>query len=192
MNLKTELLNYYIEQDDIEEIYNFCAHHGQNEPNLWIIALNYFCSNRENRLEERLNKIPDVLKSIKTIENLSPMLILKILRGNKNIKTKHFKHYFIDKLTQNRDQIEEYRETIRENEADSADYKKKYKKLKTQAMTFQETICPVCKGPLRNPTIHFMCGHSYHENCLESLDCHFCVSISHLLIFLSFTNLRSF
>ena len=175
MNLKTELLNYYIEQDDIDEIYNFCCQHGTNEPNLWIIALNYICSNKENRLEERLDKIPDILYQVRSIENLSPMLILKILKGNKNIKAKHFKEYFIARLAANRDEIIENVELIKENEQETAEFKKKYKKVKTQAMTFQETICPICKTPLTNPTIHFMCGHSYNENCLEALECPLCV-----------------
>jgi hypothetical protein len=103
------------------------------------------------------------------------MLILKILKGNKSIKAKDFKSYFIDKMSQNKQEIDEYKETIKENEASSAEYKKKYKQIKTKAITFQETICPICKTSLSNPTIHFMCGHSYHENCLEALECPICV-----------------
>lgn len=51
------------------------------------------------------------------------------------------------------------------------DAQRKHKKLKTQAQTFQETKCGTCGSQLSNPSVHFMCGHSFHENCLESLDC---------------------
>jgi len=111
LNLRTELIDYYIEQDDINEILNFCKLNGTAEPNLWIIALNYFCSPKETKLEERLEKIPEILESVKDIANLSPMLILKMLKSTPNIKIKHIKKYFIYKLQANRKEIEEV-ETI--------------------------------------------------------------------------------
>lgn len=61
------------------------------------------------------------------------------------------------------------------------DAQKKYKKLKTQAQTFQETKCGTCGSQLINPSVHFMCGHSFHENCLESLECPIHVGLSDLV-----------
>ena len=39
-------------------------------------------------------------------------------------------------------------------------------KLKTQAKIFQSTRCTSCENPLNLPSVHFMCGHSFHDNCL--------------------------
>ena len=39
------------------------------------------------------------------------------------------------------------------------------------SQTFNEVKCGTCRLQLYNPSIHFMCGHSFHENCLETLDC---------------------
>ena len=47
-----------------------------------------------------------------------------------------------------------------------------YKKLKTQAKTFQPIQCQACNvNQLVPPSIHFMCGHSFHEDCLSSREC---------------------
>lgn len=41
-----------------------------------------------------------------------------------------------------------------------------FKKLKTTAKAFLSNNCVQCQNGLTFPSIHFMCGHSFHENCL--------------------------
>lgn len=42
MNLKEELLNYYINDKNSMEILNICQKYGDTETNLWVQALKYF------------------------------------------------------------------------------------------------------------------------------------------------------
>ena len=39
--------------------------------------------------------------------------------------------------------------------------------LKSQAKLFQARNCSRCDKKLQFPTIHFLCGHSFHEYCLD-------------------------
>ena len=41
-----------------------------------------------------------------------------------------------------------------------------FKKLKTTAKPFLSNNCVQCQNGLTFPSMHFMCGHSFHENCL--------------------------
>lgn len=36
------------------------------------------------------------------------------------------------------------------------------------AKIFQKTKCSMCNSPLELPSVHFLCGHSFHQHCLES------------------------
>ena len=40
--------------------------------------------------------------------------------------------------------------------------------IRTQAKTFSSKECTQCKKKLALPSIHFMCGHTYHDYCIES------------------------
>ena len=40
--------------------------------------------------------------------------------------------------------------------------------LRTSAKTFGQKECTLCKKKLSLPTIHFMCGHTFHDYCVES------------------------
>ena len=41
-----------------------------------------------------------------------------------------------------------------------------FRKLKTTAKPFLSNNCVQCQNGLTFPSMHFMCGHSFHENCL--------------------------
>lgn len=109
LGLKTELLNYYIEKKDLKEILRFCKKNGNDDPNLWITALNFFCSKggpEDPSDTEKLNMIPEILDNIVDIENLSHILVLKIMMSNNQIQAKHVKKYFIKKIRNQRSQIQ--------------------------------------------------------------------------------------
>lgn len=36
------------------------------------------------------------------------------------------------------------------------------------AKIFQKTKCSMCNSPLELPSVHFLCGHSFHQHCFES------------------------
>jgi hypothetical protein len=42
------------------------------------------------------------------------------------------------------------------------------KKMKQIAKNFDSSNCSHCDKPLSLPTVHFMCGHTYHDHCIEN------------------------
>lgn len=109
------------------------------------------------------------------LDNLPPMLILKILKNGKNIRLKHIKKFFKNKLSADQTQIKKDQNVIEDNKKQTEEKIKKLKKIKAQSTTFQETNCSACNNRLYNPAMHFMCGHSFHRDCLESLECPLCI-----------------
>ena len=41
-------------------------------------------------------------------------------------------------------------------------------KMKRVAKNFDSSNCSYCDKPLSLPSVNFMCGHSYHEYCIEN------------------------
>ena len=93
------------------------------------------------------------------------MLILKILKNGKNIKLKHIKKFFKNKLSTDQQQIKKDQNVIENNKKHTDEKLMKLKKIKAQSTTFQETVCSQCNQRLYNPAIHFLCGHSFHRDC---------------------------
>lgn len=40
--------------------------------------------------------------------------------------------------------------------------------IRYSAKIFQKTKCNMCNSPLELPSVHFLCGHSFHQHCFES------------------------
>ena len=118
LNMRDDLLNFYIAKNRDKEILELCKEHGESEVNLWIHALKYF-------VKPELKKeyyIPDILQNLSRIENLSPLPILSILSKNKNIQYRYIKEFFLAKyflklfrLRQDRQQIEKNKDVVKKN-----------------------------------------------------------------------------
>lgn len=160
--MRDDLLNFYISRKNDEEIIDLCQKYGAEEVNLWIHALKYFAK-PENKRE---TLIPKILKYLEQIHTLSPLLILSILSKNKNIEYKYVKDFFLNKLKQDKASIDKDREIVAKKTKKANESRAEYRKLKTTAKTFQSNHCAQCLNSLSFPSVHFMCGHSFHENCL--------------------------
>lgn len=55
---------------------------------------------------------------------------------------------------------------MRKNIRKAEESRAEFKKLKTTAKPFLSNNCSHCQNGLTFPSIYFMCGHSFHENCL--------------------------
>ena len=81
LGMRDDLLNFYIAKNRDEDILELCKEHGDDEVTLWIHALKYFVKPDHNKVYH----IPEILKHLSRIPNLSPLPILSILSKNKNI-----------------------------------------------------------------------------------------------------------
>ena len=165
MNLTEEMLNYYIAQRDSKGILNLCQKKGQNESNLWVQALKYFAQSGSK------NEIKTILSQIQNIQSLSPSLILNILSQDNPIDLETVREYFLYKLEQDKKEIDSDQLKVDSNTSKAREHRQYYYQLKTQAKKFQETNCahPNCDHQVTLPSVHFLCGHSFSENCLTNL-----------------------
>ena len=163
MQLRDELLHFYCEKDDDQGALNLCKKYGENEINLWVQALKYFAKPNENKID----RLPEVLDYIERIDVLSPLLVLNILSRNRNVPLVTFKKYFLSKMREYTGQTDRDAMMTRVN-CDKIDKgRDEHRKLKTSGKVFQGTKCSHCDKTIFLPSVNFMCGHSFHENCLE-------------------------
>lgn len=99
---------------------------------------------------------------------LSPLLILEIVQARKNLKFKVLRKYLLDRLRGQDDTIKKSRKKVDENMDHITKMQNEMVELKTAAKTFGQKECTLCKKKLSLPTIHFMCGHTFHDYCVES------------------------
>lgn len=84
--------------------------------------------------------------------------------------------------------IQAEQEQIDENERLIESYREEFHRIRAQIeeirekpRVFQASKCAACSHVLELPSVHFMCGHSYHHNCFESYitendrDCPLCL-----------------
>ena len=119
---------------------------------------------------ENMENIQRILSYIKNCSEISALTVLNYLQENKNIPYKYIKDYFISKLEKDSDQIIIDRRKIKDNISYIKNAKQKFRNLKTKVTNFQPQICNECGEELELPTINFLCGHSFHEECLGPFD----------------------
>jgi len=78
------------------------------------------------------------------------------------------KNYLQKRLETQSKVIEKNNKKVDENMTNINSMKKEIDELKTTAKNFAQKDCSSCNSALGLPTIHFMCGHTYHDYCLES------------------------
>lgn len=122
LNLREELLNYYISTKDANNITQLCQKYGETETNLWVQALKYF-SKQENQAKDKLE---ETLEQISQIPSFSPLLVLNILAKDKNIEFKLIKKFFQKKLEDDRGIISLDEKKVDDNMKRSAEYRTEY------------------------------------------------------------------
>jgi hypothetical protein len=173
LKLHYDILQFYMKENDYDNILNSCFKYGENDSNMWIQVLSYFASGKE----EFKNEISKILTRIEKDDILPPLLVIQILSNHKRTTLGKFyykikkkigtvKEYIEKKLKQEQLLIEEDLKKIKELQTETIQMKKEIDQLKSSAKIFQLTNCTFCNSQLDLPASHFMCGHSYHQRYL--------------------------
>eukprot|EP00828_Plagiopyla_frontata_P022478 TRINITY_DN29059_c0_g1_i2.p1 TRINITY_DN29059_c0_g1~~TRINITY_DN29059_c0_g1_i2.p1 ORF type:complete len:250 (-),score=40.70 TRINITY_DN29059_c0_g1_i2:143-892(-) len=165
LNMYLDLQMFYIEKQDDPKIIDICKEHGNKEPNLWVQALKYFTSPGK-----KVDYVTEILENIVTNDALQVQQILSILGKNDKIKFSMVKKYFKQKLSSDLLDIEQNTNIITSNMQRASLCKQEYKTLKTEAKFFTSTRCSSCSNPLTMPSFHFLCGHSFDNDCLIQMN----------------------
>jgi hypothetical protein len=132
---------------------------------LWIQALTYFRDLKENDIATHF--IEKALEFIGSHNVLSPLLVLEILKEKKELKFSVIKKFMMSKLKTQTKTIKEKKRKVEEIRNEIVDTQLQTITMKTTAINFEHKDCAECNKVLILPTIHFTCGHSYHNFCIN-------------------------
>jgi len=167
LGLHYDIVQYYMEQKDYENVIASCKKYGESDLNLWVQVLSYFANSEQEEFEEEIH---NVLQKIEKDNLLPPLLVVQILSKHPKTKLGNIKEYLSNKLQQDQMMIKEDVDKIKDYQQGTRKMRKEVHALKTSAKIFQSTTCQRCNTQLDLPAVHFMCQHSFHARCLPDQD----------------------
>uniref|UniRef100_A0A8B9R7R9 Vacuolar protein sorting-associated protein 11 homolog n=1 Tax=Astyanax mexicanus TaxID=7994 RepID=A0A8B9R7R9_ASTMX len=162
--LYQQIMHYHMQNEEYSKVVEACKTYGDKEVCLWEQALGYFA----RKEEDCKAYISEVLQHIDQNNLMPPLLVVQTLAHNSTATLSVIKDYLINKLQRESQQIEEDERKIRQYREETAHLRSEIQELRTSAKIFQKTKCSMCNSPLELPSVHFLCGHSFHQHCFES------------------------
>ena len=193
MELDQDLLQIYMDQYEYQKINESCEevmkkNAGQKKKvNYWLQALNYYISISSKSTISYLGKyIEQVLEHLAESkeEEFSPMILLDILKKARSthghiIEFKVIKKFIIQWIEKQQETLKNDKKETEDNYKKIEENNKQLKELQMTAKSYSVTRCPICGGALDIPFVYFICGHGYHQSCLngesyEEIECSTC------------------
>ncbi|GLD99260.1 hypothetical protein PINS_up007978 [Pythium insidiosum] len=114
------LVQFHMEENDDQSILDEVRKHGDKDPNLWSLALQYFAERgpwpkgdtpRESGGEWR--ELKQLLSLMDTITAIPPLQVVQVLSQARDLPVSVVKQYVVNQLSQDEKKIEEDEEKIR-------------------------------------------------------------------------------
>mmetsp|Transcript_3507 Transcript_3507/g.9503 ORF Transcript_3507/g.9503 Transcript_3507/m.9503 type:complete len:1008 (+) Transcript_3507:108-3131(+) len=175
LKLYEEILVYYRELGEYNNVVKTCQRFGDAEPNLWKAALTYFVECDPASCQEEL---AEVLSNIDRRNLMPPLMVIDVLSRQPNITLSVIQEYISRRLQQQNQWIQEDEKQIKTYMEETEKMRQEINELKTSARVFQLHKCTSCSVPLDLPAVHFLCMHSFHQRCLNEneTECPRCAS----------------
>ena len=182
MELDQDLLQIYMDQYEYQKINESCEqvmkkNEGKKKKvNYWLQALNYYISISSKStigyLGKYIEEVLDHLSESKE-EDFSPMILLDILNKARSthghiIEFKVIKKYIINWIEKQQESLKNDKKETEDNYKKIEENNKQLKELQMTAKSYTFTKCSLCGGALDIPFVYFLCGHGYHQSCLNS------------------------
>ncbi len=170
LGLHYDILQYYMEMKQHEQVYQAVCKYGQMDHNMWIQVLHYFA------LEDAQEILSKCLTRIDKENLLPPLLVVQII-SKYPISLQTIANYVTSKIAKEQNLIQKDLQTIKENSMEISKMKNEIQELQTSAFIFQLSNCSLCNSALDLPAVHFLCGHSFHQRCVvdQDMECQFCM-----------------
>ncbi|XP_058050899.1 vacuolar protein sorting-associated protein 11 homolog [Ahaetulla prasina] len=159
-----QIMHYHMQNGQYRKVVEVCELYGEQEACLWEQALGYFAHKEEDCKEY----MAAVLARIETKNLMPPLLVVQTLAHNSTATLSVIKDYLISKLQRQSCQIEQDEQKIQKYREETKRIRHDIEELKTSPKIFQKTKCSICTSALELPSVHFLCGHSFHQHCFES------------------------
>jgi len=101
---------------------------------------------------------------------MAPLQVIQALSKNAVVTMGMIKKYLSENIARERKEISNNRRLISSYAADTEAKRKEIDELETKPTVFQARQCSSCRDNLDLPTVHFLCKHSFHQRCLNTLD----------------------
>ncbi|KXG52766.1 Zinc finger, RING-type [Penicillium griseofulvum] len=167
--LRLDIFRSFTSAKDTQGAIKALRRYGPDEPQLYVDALTYFASSPKI-LEEAGDELDAVLQRINQDGLLSPLQVIQALSNNAVVRMGRVKKYLSDNIDRERKEITTNRRLITSYKSETETKQQELEHLTTQPVVFQSRRCQSCGGTLDLPTVHFLCKHSFHERCLNTLD----------------------
>uniref|UniRef100_T1KIE5 RING-type domain-containing protein n=2 Tax=Tetranychus urticae TaxID=32264 RepID=T1KIE5_TETUR len=165
MQLYDLILDHYVEIGDVNKILETCEKFSDQDERLWIRAFWYFAKTSD----VDISLLHRVLEEVDKRNLIPPISIIDILsRNSPTASLAAIKNYLSQWLTKNSEMVSKNYDLIHQYQDSTEKMRDEIESIRTQPKIFQSSRCSFCKVHLELPSIHFLCGHSYHQGCLES------------------------
>lgn len=155
-----QILAYHIDQKDYDGVIRLCEKFGTHDPNLWIQALGFFA-----RAEGASQHLTTVLQQVEKGRLLPPVLVVEMSRP---APLSVLRDYLVRHLQAESRQLEEHQRLIAQYRQETERVRQEMNELRHGPRIFQDAKCSGCNHQLELPSVHFLCGHSYHQQCFEN------------------------
>ena len=159
----TDLLSVLLESGKNEEALQFCKKNGREDTALWRKAILYWSSRSNYDGVETI--LAEAIPAASECIDLSALINM--------LKTSHapisiLKPLILKKLEQDDLDIKKCESRILKLATGIEKQKEKRKNLLQQASIFKLSKCKLCGKDLSLPSVHFLCGHSFHRHCFTT------------------------
>ena len=161
-----QILKHYFVEGDPEAGVNTCRRFGGQCPQLWVTALQSIAESNTTELPPHLFK--EVLDNIESYRLLSPLQVVSTLSSCPTATLSVVRDYLLRTFGAEERAMEEDLRVIEQYKAESQKIRDKLEKMSNSVTIFQSTKCSACNHALDLPTVHFLCGHGYHQHCFQS------------------------
>ena len=151
-----------MERDQHSRVLRTCRKHGDKDKSLWVSALVHF-ANKDEPFEDELTQILTVIDKLSL---MAPLMVLQLLARNPTKPLSVVKPFLLRALERDCASIGADRQDMARYEHDTQTMQEEVNALRSQPTVFKELDCHRCNNSLTLPAVHFLCMHSFHQQCV--------------------------
>lgn len=150
-----------------EEVVRALRLYGPTHPSLYALVLRFLTS-EPALLRKHEEDVKDVLREVEERGVMQPMEVVRVLGRNNVVGVGIVRSWLARVITEGRQAVNVDQQLIDSYRGETQAKLKQVQELSDpdRPRVFHVTQCAVCQGQLDLPSVHFMCGHSYHQRCL--------------------------
>lgn len=154
---------------DVQGAINVLRKYGDEEPELYPLALTFFTSS-DLILKEAKDEFQYVLDKIRDEQLMAPLQVVQALSVNSVATVGMVKDYLVNIILKEKLEIDNNLKLSDSYQTETKSKLTEIKKLTSDPMVIQYSTCAACNTSLDLPAVHFACKHSFHQRCLNSPD----------------------